>query len=306
MEEKVDAAIENYFKMKTNYEKLYKRAKKRIINSDLSLREKRLRLKKLKPKCLGCKRNVGMHFYTENDGKNLRATCGSEDSPCSFNINIERGEFAYIPTLINSIKIDLENTKTAIVRLKLEILFSLTDEESIGTPFEELKGKYKEYKKILATLHSILDDNMLTSYEDMGEERIISRKEVVEIKKRELEAQIAEINGLIKTYLKEDTVVAARQSSLTEAIENYINNIIPLVEEIRENTYEISTVLREGSVFRLIQKKTKLSNQQLVITPPKIIANMVKIKAKAKAKAKIKVKAKAKIKVKGTPKAIAD
>ena len=57
-----------------------------------------------------------------------------------------------------------------------------------------------------------------------------------------------------------------------------LNNIIPLVAEIRENMYEISTVLREGSVFRLIQIKSKLSNQELVITKPKIIANAVKAK----------------------------
>ena len=278
METKVDTAIENYFNMKMKYEKQYEQAKRRIIGGDLSLREKRLRLKKLKPKCLVCKRNVGMFFYIENNGKNLRAECGSEDAPCAFNINIERGEFAYIPTLIKSIKIDLENNKTAIIRLKLEILFSLTEEESIADKFKELKEKYKEYNKILATLQSILDDNELTSVEDMGEERIISKKEIIAIKKGELETNIAEINELIKTYLKEDTATATRQSSLEDAIEVYINNIIPLVAEIRENMYEISTVLREGAVFRLIQIKSKLSNQELVITKPKIIANAVKAK----------------------------
>ena len=271
-----DAAIENYFKMKTKYEKQYKQAKKRIIGSDLSLREKRNRLKKLKPKCLSCKHNVGMLFYIENGGKNLRAQCGSKDSPCAFNINIERGEFAYIPTLIKSIKTDLENNKTAIIRLKLEILFSLTEEESIGEKFEELKNKYKEYKKILSTLQSILEDNELTSYEDMGEERIIKKKELITIKKRELEANITEINKLIKMYLNEDTPTASQRSSLEGTIETYINSIIPLVNEIRENMYEISTVLREGAIFRLIQIKTKLSNQQLIITNPKVITNVVK------------------------------
>ena len=276
MTTKADSAIESYFKMKSKYEKQYTQAKKRIMKSDLSLREKRRRLKKLKPKCIACKRNVVMLFYIENNGRNLRARCGSEDTPCAFNINIERGEFAYIPTLIKSIKIDLENNKTAIIRLKLEILFSLTEEESIAEKFEELKGKYKEYKKILATLQSILADNELTSFNDMGEERIINKKEIIVMKKRELEANITEIRELIKTYLNEDTSVAASQSNLEAAIEVYSNNIIPLIDEIRENMYEISTVLREGSIFRLIQIKTKLSNQELVIAKPKIIANVVK------------------------------
>ena len=69
-----EKAIENYFKLKSKYEKQYKQAKKRIIQSDLSLRAKRIRLKKLKPKCIGCKQNVGMLFYTENNGKNLMMT----------------------------------------------------------------------------------------------------------------------------------------------------------------------------------------------------------------------------------------
>ena len=69
METKVDTAIENYFNMKMKYEKQYEQAKRRIIGGDLSLREKRLRLKKLKPKCLVCKRSVGMLFYIENNGK---------------------------------------------------------------------------------------------------------------------------------------------------------------------------------------------------------------------------------------------
>ena len=53
-------------------------------------------------------------------------------------------------------------------------------------------------------------------------------------------------------------------------------HILPLLDSIRENMYEISTVLRTGSLFRLVQIKTKLSNQQLVIEKPKIISNVIK------------------------------
>ena len=45
-----EKAIENYFKLKYKYEKQYKQAKKRIIQSDLSLKAKRIRLKRLKTK----------------------------------------------------------------------------------------------------------------------------------------------------------------------------------------------------------------------------------------------------------------
>jgi len=274
METTQEKAIGNYFKLKSKYEKQYKQAKKRIIQSDLSLKAKRRRLKKLKPKCIGCKRNVGMSFYIA--GKNLIAKCGDEESPCAFNINIERGEYAYTPTLIDSIRIDLENNKTSIIRLKLEILFSLTSEDEIAEKFEELKQQYTEYKNILSMLESVLTDSQLTTIQDMGDEKIIEKKEIITIKKKELEENIAEIRALIKTYMKEDTTSADRQSTLESAIENYINDVLPLLDSIRENMYEISTVLRTGSLFRLVQIKTKLSNQQVVIEKPKIISNVIK------------------------------
>ena len=152
----------------------------------------------------------------------------------------------------------------------------MNTEEEIADRFEDLKQKYKEYKKILSTLESILNDNRLAALEDMGEERIVEKKEIIAIKKGELENNIIEIRDLIKTYMAEDTSPADRQANLESAIENYINNIIPLLNDIRENMYEISDVLRTGSLFRLVQIKTKLSNQQLVIENPKIISNVVK------------------------------
>ena len=110
MTAKVEAAIKNFYKMKAKYEKRYTVAKNRILKSGLSLSDKRVRLKRLKQKCLGCKRNVGTTFAILNQGRNLTARCGSEEAPCSLNIDIERGEFAYIPTLIEALKIDLEKT----------------------------------------------------------------------------------------------------------------------------------------------------------------------------------------------------
>ena len=76
--------------------------------------------------------------------------------------------------------------------------------------------------------------------------------------------------------MAEGTTSAAKQANLESAIENYVNNIIPLLNDIRENMYEISAVLQTGSLFRLVQIKTKLSNQELVIEKPKIISNVVK------------------------------
>lgn len=307
MTTKVEAAIKNFYKMKAKYEKQYKVAKNRILKSGLSLSDKRVRLKRLKQKCLGCKRNVGTTFAILNQGRNLTARCGSEEAPCSLNIDIERGEFAYIPTLIEALKIDLENNKTAIIQLKLDILFSLTTEEEIAEPFAELKQKYKEYGRILTSLDLILSDNQLVSIQGVGEERIIKKEELIAIKKEELSTQITEVQKLIIEYLREeagggrlgggderliglhDETLRLRAqitkgggggggapTHLENAIEIYIDTIIPLLTTIRENMYEISTVLKQGSIFKLVQIKTKLANLQLTITPPRIVSNIIK------------------------------
>ena len=308
MTTKVEAAIKNFYKMKAKYEKQYKVAKNRILKSGLSLSDKRVRLKRLKQKCLGCKRNVGTTFAILNQGRNLTARCGSEEAPCSLNIDIERGEFAYIPTLIEALKIDLENNKTAIIQLKLDILFSLTTEEEIAEPFAELKQKYKEYGRILTSLDLILSDNQLVSIHGVGEERIIKKEELIAIKKEELSTQITEVQKLIIEYLREeagggrlgggderliglhDETLRLRAqitkggggggggapTHLENAIEIYIDTIIPLLTTIRENMYEISTVLKQGSIFKLVQIKTKLANLQLTITPPRIVSNIIK------------------------------
>ena len=274
MASKSQDVISNFYKLKRKYEKQRIASKSRILKSDLSLRDKMIRLKRLKYKCIGCKRSVGTIFSIINNGRNLIAKCGSEEKPCGLDINIERGEYAYIPTLIKSLKIDLENNKTSIMRLKLDILFSLTTEEVISDHFEELKKKYKEYEKILSTLNSILEENKLSSVSEMGAERKMEKSEIIDSKKAELRRHITEIRELIKEYLRDKG--ASSQTDLESAIESYIDNIIPILDSIRENMYEIYEVLPQKHLFRLVQIKTKLNKLELVITKPKVISYVIK------------------------------
>jgi hypothetical protein len=59
----VKEALNNYFKLKLNYEKKIKQNKKSIMkNKRLSNRDKRSEFLKLKPKCISCDRPGGTIF----------------------------------------------------------------------------------------------------------------------------------------------------------------------------------------------------------------------------------------------------
>ena len=130
---------------------------------------------------------------------------------------------------------------------------------------------------------------------------------MIDIKKEELSTQITEVQKLIIEYLRDgaaggrrggggdERLIGLRDETLRlraqatkggggggapahleSAIEIYIDTIIPLLTTIRENMYEISTVLTQGPIFKLVQIKTKLANLQLTITPPRIVSNIIK------------------------------
>jgi hypothetical protein len=90
-------AIKKYYKLKNDYDESIQEQKKKILSmTGLSLKEKRIEFRKLKNKCVNCKRPVGSIFNTKLEGNNkyyskdrvLVALCGDRDDPCPLNIEI--------------------------------------------------------------------------------------------------------------------------------------------------------------------------------------------------------------------------
>ena len=269
-----DKAIEQFYTLKAIYEKKVASSKKRIIQSNLSIREKQKRLQKLKYNCVGCDRSVGTSF-SEKDG-HLMAKCGDTSQPCKLNIDIERGSFLFIHTLMNDLHVDLENNKISIMKLKLNLLFGLSKEEDIVEKFEKLKGTFKEYDKILSMLNSKLEGNNTMAVEEMGEEKVMQKSENIKIKKIQLGEHIAAFRELIHKYMGDSNITQSKKPIMGEAINIYIESIVPLSRIIRDITYEISTIVEKPPLFTLIEIKTKLENLQIEISPPKVISNVIK------------------------------
>ena len=112
--------LNDYYKLKSDYEDLNLKQKKDILNDDkLSWREKRYEYQQLKPKCVNCKRPVGSIFSVkydkEVDTRILKAMCGDKINPCPLNIVIHLGYYEKYSNSIKEIEKIIKKYKDEII-----------------------------------------------------------------------------------------------------------------------------------------------------------------------------------------------
>ena len=275
MATKVEEAIKDFYTLKSKYEKKYNNAVKNIRESDLSMEKKKTKMGKLKIKCVGkkCKNTKGTHFEIKKN--HLIAHCGDVDDPCDLKIDIFRGSFLYLPNILKTIETDLEETKTNIIQLKLELLFGLSTEEEISESFTNLKQKYSDLSDVIANLNSIIIQNNMVLLEQPleGDVQMIAKNELVRLETIKLSNLINVFRGIIKDAQNESNISSIQYFS--DAIQQYIDKIIPLLQNIRKTKYEIQTIIDEAnSKFRLVQIKTTLDKNQVELVPKEIIVNI--------------------------------
>ena len=290
MAAKVSEAIENYFKLKAKYEKKYNSAIKNIRENPLTTRElekgitKKNKVKSLKINCVGegCTSFDGTYFKTK--GTHLLASCGSKDNPCGLNIDIDRGVYLYLPTTLQNTITDLNSCKIKIIQLKLDLLFDFSTEEEIAQTFENLKLQYSQLDSVVSNLNAnIIENNLITIEEIPGEyqseslERTIQRNELVKLEKIKLENLILRFSTIIKNASIGDWGVFTH-SIFMDAIEQYINKILPLIKSIQKYNYDIQTIINVGKddnkIFKLVQIKNTLKKNEIELESPKIISNI--------------------------------
>ena len=79
-------SLNEYFKIKQNYENQLYKMKRKIHNQASSHREAKQIVRKIKPLCIKCKRPVGTCF-SKKDNRYI-AVCGDEKNPCKLDIQI--------------------------------------------------------------------------------------------------------------------------------------------------------------------------------------------------------------------------
>jgi hypothetical protein len=280
----VKEALNEYFKLKNKYETQIMTDKKKIINKTfLSKREKKDEYKKLKPKCINCKRPGGTLFSTiyiaETDTtesyRELRSVCGIISDPCNLNITIHLSKVELMPTLLKSMENDIKAYKSEVIDHKNKLLFGFLNTEEALEHFENVK----EYIGNITSLY----EQYLESYH-----KIVDNDE----KQQELNEAIT--NSYIEIEKIKDCIVKMNETNnvqyARDAVTIYTSILMPLLHNIRELKYNETIIWHNDytNTCNLIQNKYSISNLSFSSSNDKVISFDIGLSVKPKSNKAIK------------------
>ncbi len=250
-------AIEEFYKLKHEYETAYyNQVLYPIISSKKSTKEKRRAYEKArKPKCINCQRPVGTLFtITYNNDlyeKYFKAKCGSNMDPCILDINIKKSIVENIEDIINNDNKDINKHKENIIKAKNNLLFGYIKKQESFETFEKITEELNEYVKF-----SILITN-----------KYIERVENPD-KEKDLIKKQTEINLYVKEFrdMCEEIKKNSNNSLIKTALDFYLNQMVPLINEITKLKYDIKFVEYDSDedTYKLIEKKNKISKYEYI------------------------------------------
>jgi hypothetical protein len=257
MAESVESAINEFYKLKNKYEiEIFKKNKTILNNVTLSSKEKKNEFKKLKPKCINCKRPGGTLFSVKffpgkDEYREFRAVCGIVSDPCNLNITVQTGKYNLLPVVLEDIEKEIRNNKKSIIDDKNRLLFGLMTTETALQNFEEIKDYISS---LTALLESYLDE--YNSITDNLEKKTELKESITKSY-----FYIAEIKLSIKKFNEEDNTQYVR-----DAVNIYLNSLNPLLNKISELKYKENAVYynENDNTYNLIQKQ--YTNQSLEFT----------------------------------------
>jgi len=252
----VKETLNEYFKLKLQYETQIMINKKKIMNNTkLSKREKRSEFIKLKPKCINCKRPGGTKFVTrffhetdkDESFRQYKATCGIIADPCILNITVQIGKTELLPNLLNTIQDELNDIKNNIINHKNKLLFGCISTEDALSQFDTLKEEMSFYTSFyevyLETYNDIVDND--------------NKKGELNRTLSDYYIQIDKIKECIKKMNETDNVQYAH-----DAVVINTDILTPLIDKLRSLKYNEMTVFRneEANTCNLIQTAYSIEN----------------------------------------------
>jgi len=229
--------INKFYEYKSKYEGKYNNIKKKKDYKNLDFKGKKARLLNFKKKCVNCGNVGGTFFSTKNHI--LEAYCNADEIPkkCKFHIKIQLGRIGNTEDYKEIIKENIEEIKTDIMKFKLDLLFNLEKEDVILREFEIRKEELEEQEQYIILLNKIKEKNLM--FEKVDEEEKINepRKNLIKSLDIRMKNEINYYNKLLKQYKTEEN-----ENILKDAINTYIESILPLMEqkfEIQYQTYVI-------------------------------------------------------------------
>ena len=232
--------MEEYFNLKQKYERKKLSSINKIHqNEDYTLAEKRKRIKNLKVPCIKCKRRVNTIFSLKDNV--YSCICGHPDSPCKLNNEVKRQPSQLLPDTIANLNESIDFIKTTIIKIKLDYLFKITNEDETVSKFETEKNSLNELNTNLnaleAELSKILKINETTT--DIKEKKGERNMLVDQIKRNIINYKSTNNTQLIK-----------------DSVSFFKDSILPLNEAIRNLENEITIVeTSDGNKFTLYKQK---------------------------------------------------
>ena len=275
---KYTAALNNYYSKKQKYSEQIKKILKNggDINAQI--------------KCIKCKKKGGTAFeriVEKEDGKKevyLIAKCSS-NTPCDLDINIKLANYKSYDDLIEILHDKLEIVKTDIIKLKLDLLFNLKDEDYVVSKFERLKDNLIKLNGKLDKLRKTYDEKNNTfvvksNTDGVGEvnvdeyENSYNRTEALEYINKEIEKSISEYNKSIKKYKETN-----RDTDLIDVFSQFTQKLTALFDKRREIKYQEVNIEKEKIATDVYKntfsfKQTSIENKEVLITPFEIVKNV--------------------------------
>ena len=257
-------ALDQYYKLKSNYETNIDKDKLKIIKDQTkSWREKRIEFKKLKPKCINCRRPVGTRFTRTFDHDQqiilIKAICGSLSEPCNLNIELKSTKTDLYPEIIQSLEKDIRDDKIEIITNKNKLIFNYLNSEEAVEIFDKIKESIQDSSDILAFY--------LEEYLQMVDNKKKNDELLNDIEKSYI--MINDMKEIIKKY--EQTT--NNQKWIQDIVSIYVNQLTPLLKEIRNKKYNKSEVEYnpKNNTFHLIQEKTTIQDLSIRHSKAEII-----------------------------------
>lgn len=234
-------ALNEYFNLKSTYEKELMKAKRSVYEKAPTKKMGRTSVKAVKIPCIKCKRPVGSQFLIK-DNKYI-ALCGDTRNPCNLDIQIYNGALSHYAKFMQLYKEDIESSKQNIIRDKLDVLFSYITEEQSVTEFkkdlEEYNINVAIYEELLA-IHDEIYNN------DVTYEKIVKKNEALFKLKESVRSLIMDYENTRNQHILEEIVRIQHEQIRAE-----MRNLRMLKYEVMEMDKREPTVENENQMIVL-------------------------------------------------------
>jgi hypothetical protein len=261
-ENSFDIKLNEYYKLKSEYDNSIDKIRAQIRNSkSLSKQQKIDDFKKIKPKCINCKR-IGGTLFSQKEMDNKRivsAICNISNNPCNLDIKLSLGVFYLLPNILNEIEDEVKIIKNKIIDYKNKQLYNFISSEEAIVIFDDLKSELNDNLSIIDEHNTLLlnkTENVFNNEEYKKEFEL-------------LQTYILQLKGCIKKFDDSNNI-----QFIIDAVNIYIDNINTTNYNIINLKYKENIVYFDSSdaTYHLIQNQNKISDLEIDVSEQKIIS----------------------------------